>query len=186
MYQRPVYAVWVAGTQWRDTAPLGWGGTKYIDAREERYEQVLREIVTVLSSASSTPGRITPPLETAEPIIEPRNPYKGLRAFTKDDATDFFGRDTLIDELMEALRESLASAEANTQHTRLLAVVGPSGSGKSSMVMAGLIPCLQAGALPGDQEGVYPGPFVPVTPPTQPPHLRPPTSLPTHTLPHEP
>ncbi len=161
MYQRPVYAVWVAGTQWRDTAPLGWGGTQYIDAREERYEQVLREIVTVLSSASSTPGRITPTLETAEPIIEPRNPYKGLRAFTKDDATDFFGRDTLIDELMEALRESLASAEANTQHTRLLAVVGPSGSGKSSMVMAGLLPCLQAGALPESEEWVYLDPLVP-------------------------
>ncbi len=31
----------------------------------------------------------------AEPIGEPRNPYKGLRAFTGDDATDFFGRDTV-------------------------------------------------------------------------------------------
>ncbi len=157
MYQRPVYAVWVAGTQWRDTAPMGWGEMQYIDAREERYEQALREIVAVLSTTSSTPERIIPTLQ----IPEPRNPYKGLRAFTKDDATDFFGRDVLIDELTGALGETLASAEANTQHARFLAVVGPSGAGKSSVIMAGLLPRLQAGALPESEEWVYLEPIVP-------------------------
>ena len=66
-----------------------------------------------------------------------RNPYKGLRAFQETDAGDFHGREGLMDELLEAM----------LQH-RLVAVVGPSGGGKSSVVRAGLLPALRAGALP--------------------------------------
>jgi WD40 repeat protein/DNA-binding SARP family transcriptional activator len=69
-----------------------------------------------------------------------RNPYKGLRAFEEADAADFFGRDLLTEHLVERFRKA-----------RLLAVVGPSGSGKSSLVRAGLIPKLRAGALPGSE-----------------------------------
>lgn len=57
------------------------------------------------------------------------NPYKGLRAFQEADAQDFHGREALVGELVERV---------STQ--RLLAVVGASGSGKSSVVRAGLIP----------------------------------------------
>lgn len=72
--------------------------------------------------------------EVVEPAPEEiRNPYKGLRAFGEDDAADFFGRATLIDELIEQV----------TTH-RLVTVVGPSGSGKSSVVRAGLLPALRA------------------------------------------
>lgn len=60
------------------------------------------------------------------------NPYKGLRAFEESDALDFHGRGDLIEQLVERLAE-----------TRFLAVVGPSGSGKSSVVRAGLIPALR-------------------------------------------
>src|SRR5262249_2187012 len=67
-----------------------------------------------------------------------RNPYKGLRAFEEADAADFFGRELLTRHQVERLRE-----------TRFLAVVGPSGSGKSSLVRAGLVPALRRGALPG-------------------------------------
>jgi WD40 repeat protein/DNA-binding SARP family transcriptional activator len=68
------------------------------------------------------------------------NPYKGLRAFGEADAADFFGRETLTETLVERLREA-----------RFLAVVGPSGSGKSSVVRAGLVPALRHGALPGSE-----------------------------------
>src|SRR6266702_8252670 len=44
---------------------------------------------------------------------------------------------------------------------RMLAVLGPSGSGKSSVVMAGLLPRLQQGALPGSEHWVYLEPMVP-------------------------
>ncbi len=75
---------------------------------------------------------------------EYENPYKGLRAFQEADAADFFGRETLVEALLERLRET-------GEHARFLAVVGPSGSGKSSVVRAGLVPALKRGALPNSQ-----------------------------------
>ncbi len=62
-----------------------------------------------------------------------RNPYKGLQAFDEADAADFFGRDDLIGEIVSRLAgEDLAS--------RLVLVVGGSGTGKSSVVGAGVVP----------------------------------------------
>jgi WD40 repeat protein/class 3 adenylate cyclase len=69
-----------------------------------------------------------------------RNPYKGLRAFEEADAADFFGRESLTEHLVDRVRT-----------TRFLAVVGPSGSGKSSVVRAGLVPALRGGALDGSE-----------------------------------
>lgn len=66
-----------------------------------------------------------------------RNPYKGLRAFEEVDAADFFGRETLITKIVGRLETE-----------RFLAVVGPSGSGKSSVVRAGVIPTLRNRAAP--------------------------------------
>ncbi len=79
---------------------------------------------------------------------EERNPYKGLHSFVEADADDFFGRDALIDSLVARLAEPVEGA-------RFLAVVGASGSGKSSAVRAGLIPTLRAGALPGSDRWFY-------------------------------
>ena len=62
-----------------------------------------------------------------------RNPYKGLRPFAEADARDFCGRTALTDELVAVVDES-----------RFVMVVGPSGSGKSSLVQAGLVPRLRA------------------------------------------
>lgn len=58
-------------------------------------------------------------------------PFKGLAPFELVDAEYFFGRERLVDELVARLAE-----------TPLLAVVGPSGSGKSSLVRAGVLPAL--------------------------------------------
>ncbi|MGH2384241.1 MAG: BTAD domain-containing putative transcriptional regulator, partial [Candidatus Limnocylindria bacterium] len=70
-----------------------------------------------------------------------RNPYKGLRAFQESDALDFFGRQVLAERLLDSVRER-----------RFVALIGPSGSGKSSLVRAALIPAIRAGAIPGSQE----------------------------------
>jgi WD40 repeat protein/serine/threonine protein kinase/DNA-binding XRE family transcriptional regulator len=72
------------------------------------------------------------------------NPYKGLHAFGEADAPDFFGRTALTQRLLERLAEDGVAS-------RFLAVVGPSGSGKSSVVRAGLIPALRRGGLPGSE-----------------------------------
>jgi len=65
--------------------------------------------------------------------LESVNPYKGLAAFDESDTSDFFGRDNLVGELVERLAGS-----------RFVVVTGPSGSGKSSVVRAGLLPKLRA------------------------------------------
>ena len=67
-------------------------------------------------------------------------PYKGLATFDTDDAEYFFGREQLVAELV-----------ARLVGAPLLAVVGPSGSGKSSVVRAGLLPALAGGVLPGSE-----------------------------------
>ena len=67
-------------------------------------------------------------------------PYRGLLPFREGDSALFFGRDRDVQRLVEKLKTS-----------RFLAVVGPSGSGKSSVTLAGLIPALRAGALPGSE-----------------------------------
>src|SRR2546421_231079 len=63
-------------------------------------------------------------------------PYRGLQPFEQDHADFFFGRDADVQRLVEHIKRS-----------RLLAVVAPSGSGKSSLVRAGLLPALARGAL---------------------------------------
>jgi energy-coupling factor transporter ATP-binding protein EcfA2 len=63
-------------------------------------------------------------------------PYPGLRPFQPDESPIFFGRDEHVADMLTIL-----------ENHRFLAVVGPSGSGKSSLVLAGLIPALARGDL---------------------------------------
>lgn len=63
-------------------------------------------------------------------------PYPGLRPFEPYEGEIFFGREGHTDRLLEIL-----------QRERFLAVIGPSGGGKSSLVRAGLLPALAAGRL---------------------------------------
>lgn len=67
-----------------------------------------------------------------------RSPFPGLEAFTEQDSAVFFGRDAEIAELLERLHPVVAG-----QTNRLVAVVGPSGVGKSSVVQAGVVPRLR-------------------------------------------
>lgn len=74
----------------------------------------------------------------ALPALDPnRPPYPGLEAFDEKDAEIFFGRDAEIDELLNLLHPPRA-----LEPRRFVAVSGPSGTGKSSLVRAGLIPRL--------------------------------------------
>src|SRR4030095_1239861 len=71
-------------------------------------------------------------------------PYRGLKVFEEEHSRFFFGRDATIQHLVESLRP-----------TRFLAVLGPSGSGKSSVVRAGLLPRLRTGVLPLSNQWRY-------------------------------
>jgi len=77
-------------------------------------------------------------------------PYIGLDAFHEGTHEQFFGRESLIAQWIEQLKVQ-----------RLLIVVGPSGSGKSSLVLGGLVPALKTGALPGSVRWTYVPPLVP-------------------------
>ena len=64
------------------------------------------------------------------------NPFPGLRAFEAADSHLFFGRETATDELLKKLRNN-----------RFITVIGTSGSGKSSLVKAGMLPDLHGGYM---------------------------------------
>ncbi len=110
--------------------------------------------------STRSPAAQEPDTSLSEPPFEPRNPYKGLRSFTTKDAADFFGRERLIGQLITTLQQTL-SCHQDENAQRLLTVIGPSGSGKSSVVLAGLLPALQEGALPGSEGWTYLAPIVP-------------------------
>jgi WD40 repeat protein/energy-coupling factor transporter ATP-binding protein EcfA2 len=74
-------------------------------------------------------------METATGLM---NPFPGLRAFEEEEDILFFGREKQIDELLRKLRTS-----------RFLAIIGSSGSGKSSLVKSGLLPSLHSGLMSG-------------------------------------
>lgn len=71
-----------------------------------------------------------------------KNPFPGLRPFETDEYRLFFGREGQSDELLRRL-----------QRSRFLAVVGTSGSGKSSLIRAGLLPALRGGMMAGAGSG---------------------------------
>ena len=73
-----------------------------------------------------------------------RSPYKGLDVFDEEDAELFFGREKLVEDLVSRVKDS-----------RTVFVTGPSGSGKSSLVRAGLIHALKFGALKNSERWLY-------------------------------
>jgi WD40 repeat protein/DNA-binding SARP family transcriptional activator len=113
---------------------------------EQRYPDAVALHEDLVQARVGDAATHTPAASLAVPT-RPPNPYKGLRAFTEADALDFFGREAMTSRLLSRLREGGPCG-------RFLAVVGPSGSGKSSVLRAGLIPAVRAGALPGS-EGWY-------------------------------
>lgn len=89
----------------------------------------------------------------SEPPRKPftgRNPYRGLEKFTEAEAEFFFGRSEAIQTLLGQVQR-LVKTETSAQNPDLVAVLGASGSGKSSLVRAGLIPALRAGRVPGSE-----------------------------------
>jgi WD40 repeat protein/serine/threonine protein kinase len=126
------------------------------DARPDLTSAPAVDRVIARATAKDVPGRFEDVLQLAAAlraalegssapttsVAEVRNPYKGLRAFLEADGGDFFGREAPTNRLIRRLQEQ-------GEGSRFLAVVGPSGSGKSSLVRAGLLPALRQEAIAG-------------------------------------
>src|SRR6185295_6317683 len=127
----------------------------YSDAQISRLEQNLRlpDIPTIEARFVSALGLEDEPKAVARLLDLAANvrredapglglcPYKGLNYFDEADADLFVGREELTARLVERVLSLTSSGAA--QGIRFLAVVGASGSGKSSLIHAGLIPALR-------------------------------------------
>jgi len=92
-----------------------------------------RAFQALVSAINGLPLGPSVPIEAATDVC----PYRGLEAFDEQHAEFFFGRDADVQRLLETLKG-----------TRFLAVLGASGSGKSSLVRAGVVPALRLGEAP--------------------------------------
>ena len=128
-----------------------------LDSEDDRWaaQSLLDYWTSVLSRSGYKPPEATLAdfdLSLAPKLDDNLCPYRGLEAFREEDRKLFHGRQKLLEYLLQKLQES-----------RLLAVVGSSGSGKSSVVLGGLIPSLKAGTekLPESKNWHYYGSIVP-------------------------
>ncbi len=106
---------------------------------ELQREQLVK--TTLLLQLHGAPSRPAPPHREVAAPADVVCPYKGLRAFQPEDAAFFFGREALVADVLAKLAEA-----------RFVAVVGASGSGKSSFVRAGLVAAIWRGALPAGMD----------------------------------
>ncbi|MEW1734348.1 hypothetical protein AB0346_00145 [Nocardia beijingensis] len=93
--------------------------------------------------AAESTGVAPPPLITFSGRVD--SPYRGLRWFTEHDVPFFFGRDSVVDDVLHRLTRCLDERE-------ILLVSGVSGAGKSSLLHAGVLPRIRGGGLPGAPE----------------------------------
>ncbi|MEN8261740.1 MAG: serine protease, partial [Pseudomonadota bacterium] len=135
--QGPVSSGWIQLDQQlgQQVAASGFSGTPVWDTQENA---IVGIIISTRARDGVTSAYMMPAsrLAAAWPDIDAQcrapNPYRGLQAFHVEHAANFFGRGREIEELLEAVRSNA-----------LVSVVGASGSGKSSLVLAGVAAKLQ-------------------------------------------
>ena len=113
-------------------APLGFLGLQtWVDLRDGITDT---DAIGALAAAVQR-ETVDPAARSGEATVRDSvSPYRGLRPFREEDAPLFLGREAFTELLVEAVgRHSFVS------------VVGPSGSGKSSVVRAGLVPWIRKG-----------------------------------------
>ena len=98
----------------------------------ELFERLSRGERAVLAVADGRASAELNALESEEPPAPGKPPFQGLQYFEEADADRFFGREHVVERLVDRL-----------QAERFLILVGASGSGKSSVVRAGLVPTLR-------------------------------------------
>jgi len=108
---------------------------------ETHLKNLIKQVIAIYERRELPP----PPVEADAAPLWQGSPFPGLRAFTPADEPIYFGRGGETDALVERLRAG-----------RLIAVVGASGSGKSSLVGAGLLSRLSANTIEGSKDWLLP------------------------------
>ena len=108
-------------------------------AKDVGTEELLTRIGVALDGVEAGPDAV--------PLWRETNPYRGLHAMESSDAAFFFGREALTGDLLERLR-------GRPDKVQLL--VGNSGTGKSSIVEAGVVAALRSQVWPGDPDRPWP------------------------------
>ncbi|MGZ8630765.1 MAG: nSTAND1 domain-containing NTPase, partial [Actinomycetota bacterium] len=117
-----------------DIASRAASGRSELSGVEAELTGKVIDLQLVREQARALSGPATPTRVATEGIC----PFKGLASFEPGDAEYYFGRERLVAELV-----------ARLVGAGFLGIVGPSGSGKSSVLRAGLLPALAGGVLPG-------------------------------------
>lgn len=120
----------------------GYNSYRVPDEFREKLDAHIREVLFKILNQSEVPA--VPQADIVAPLWN-GSPFPGLRSLTPRDEPIFFGRGRETDALVK--RVSSAS---------FVAVIGASGSGKSSLVGAGLIPRLKANAIEGSKDWLIP------------------------------
>ena len=133
-----------SGTIGKETGTLG--GDRSISVGRDALGNVFvtGEGNTVTVTLVVADQRLLERLETARATPRTENPYRGLDAFYESNAQWFFGRTKLSHRAW-----TLFQKMQRTSTPRILAIVGPSGSGKSSLVRAGFLPELIRNPMEG-------------------------------------
>jgi WD40 repeat protein len=114
-----------------DATAAGYGVEEAYELGRSQMMSLLEQEIPVFKKRKLIDAPIDDVLINFEDVIPP-NPYQGLLAFGEEDADFFLGQEKFVNNLVEVAHKQ-----------PLVAVVGPSGSGKSSVVYAGLIPKLR-------------------------------------------
>lgn len=129
--------------------------TGYLSKLETGKKRITREVASLVDEVLGTGGVLAGlvlipegPQLAADGLAQADTdicPYPGLAAFRAQEARWFFGRDQATSDLLSQLDDLLAGGG------QPLVVVAPSGTGKSSLLAAGLVPALACGRLPGSR-----------------------------------
>ncbi len=123
----------------RSSLPTFLAATSWVEFRDSLDDaDAFHRLVCGIRGLEPGPG-------PGQAFYEGQCPYKGLRVFDVTDAAFFFGREALVQWLLNQVRPATEGQPVN----RFLAIVGASGSGKSSVARAGLVAALKHDAIPG-------------------------------------
>lgn len=125
----------------------GFSGAPVLDKQTRRVVGMVASIATPDKYGKLTETAFIIPSETLRAACEEIQlsdlcPYQSLDTFTEQNAEFFFGREEITQRILDKLRGK----------PRFLAILGPSGSGKSSLIQAGVIPQLRTGKVLGSEK----------------------------------